>query len=339
MDYRILGRTGLNVSAACMGTMTFAREIGEEESARILDRFAAAGGNFIDTADNIYSNGGSEEIVGRWLRKQESRDRFVIATKTAFPTGPAQTQIGLTRKHIFEAVEASLRRLQTDYIDLYQCHWWDSKTPIEETLDALGSLVCAGKVRYLGVSNFTGWQLATALAVGGAAGARIVSYQPMYSLLVREAEWEILPVCRREGLGVIPYSPLARGWLSGKHPKPEPPAIPALSPDAALGDSDWQVWKGAYEEERKQRILATVRQIAKEHDRLPAQVALAWVAAQAGITCPILGARSVAQLEENLSFLDIRLSSEEQDRLDKVSSPGQPYPHDYLAYIANEYGR
>lgn len=339
MDYRFLGSTGLKVSAACMGTMTFAREIGEEESARILDRFADAGGNFIDTADNIYSNGGSEEIVGRWLKKQGNRDRFVVATKVAFPTGPAPTQVGLTRKHVLEAVEASLRRLQVDYIDLYQCHWWDSKTPIEETLNALGSLISAGKVRYLGVSNFTGWQLATALAAGRAAGVQIACYQPMYSLLVREAEWEILPVCRREGLGVIPYSPLARGTLSGKHPKGDPTALPTLSREQALEDSDWQVLKGACEEERKQRILATVRQIAREHDKSPAQVALAWVAAQPGITGPILGARSVAQFDDNLGFLDLALSAQELDRLDKVSSPGEPYPHDYLAYITREYAR
>ena len=217
MNYRYLGKTGLKVSELCLGAMTFGREneATEEESFQMMDRFVAAGGNFIDTA-NVYSTGISEEIVGRWLKKQR-RDDLVIATKVRFPMGTGPNDLGLSRKHILSSVEASLRRLQTDYIDLYQVHCWDEKTPLEETLSTLNDLVRKGVVRYVGASNFAGWQLQRAIDLSRENGWEVlVCLQPQYNLLCRSTEWELIPLCRREGLGVIPWSPLRGGWLSGK---------------------------------------------------------------------------------------------------------------------------
>ena len=221
MDYRYLGKTGLKVSELCLGAMTFGREASEQESVQMLDRFVEAGGNFIDTAD-VYSRGASEEILGRWLAGK-SRDDLVVATKVRWgtddPTARRPNRFGLGRKHIVAAVDASLKRLQTDYIDLYQVHMWDSVTPLEETLSTLDMLVRAGKIRYPGASNYSGWQLQKAVDLAKANGWQpYVSLQPLYNLLDRELEWELLPVCLNEGLGVMPWSPLRGGWLSGKCP-------------------------------------------------------------------------------------------------------------------------
>jgi aryl-alcohol dehydrogenase-like predicted oxidoreductase len=339
MDDRFFGKTGLRVSAACMGSMTFGREIGEDASFSILDAFAAAGGSFIDTADNIYSDGASEEIVGRWLSKQKRSD-WVLATKCGFPTGPAPTDVGLTRKHIFDAIDASLVRLRTDYVDIYQVHWWDRATPIEETLSALNSLVQSGKVRYLGCSNFTAWQIQVALAASDKHGwARFESLQPMYSLVERHADLELLPLCNREKMAVIPYSPLARGVLSGKHKSDE-----VIVPVQNLGlgktsDTDWNSLQHLVETERKQRIVESVKHIAESIRKTPAQVALAWVAAQPGVVSPILGARSVAQLNDNLGFLDVALSVQQLADLDNVSGQPSQYPHDYISWANGEYKR
>ncbi|HEV7626939.1 MAG TPA: aldo/keto reductase, partial [Streptomyces sp.] len=207
MRNRLLGNSGLRVSELCLGSMTFGRETDEETSSSILDTFVEAGGNFIDTAD-VYSRGGSEEILGRWLTKQR-RDDLVVATKVRFPMGDGPNDKGLGRKHIIEGVEASLRRLRTDYIDLYQVHCWDPATPLEQTLSTLDSLVRAGKVRAVGASNFSGWQLQKAVDISRRRGWEpFTCLQPLYNLLDRETEWELLPVCRNEGLGVIPWSPL-----------------------------------------------------------------------------------------------------------------------------------
>ena len=216
MNYRFLGKTGLRVSELCLGAMTFGRETTEEVSRQILDRFVAAGGNFVDTAD-VYSRGASEEIVGRWL-KDQPRDDLVIATKVRFPMGSGPNDVGLSRKHILAGVEASLRRLQTDYIDLYQVHCWDHVTPLEETLSTLDTLVQSGKVRYIGASNFSGWQLQKAIDLSLRMGWEpFTCLQPQYNLLCRTTEWELVPVCLNEGLGIIPWSPLRGGWLSGKY--------------------------------------------------------------------------------------------------------------------------
>jgi aryl-alcohol dehydrogenase-like predicted oxidoreductase len=340
MDYRFLGRTGLKVSAACMGGMTFGREIGKDESHAILDAFAEAGGNYLDTADNIYSDGASEEIIGRWLHKRGDRDRWVLATKVCFPTGKAPTDVGLSRKHIFQAIDASLRRLQTDYVDLYQAHWWDNATPIEETLHAFDDLVTAGKARCLGCSNFTAWQIVQSLAVSEAQGlASFAVLQPMYSLLMREPDLELLPVCRAGGLGVVPYSPLARGELTGKHGAADAPLPGGAPGQGRLSDEERAMLFQAYDAERRRHIVNAVLQVAEANRRSPAQVALAWVAQQEGVTAPILGARTVAQLQDNLGFVGFALSEEDAARLDAASRPRQPYPHDYLGWVNGEYKR
>lgn len=221
MEYGRLGNTGLMVSDLCLGCMTFGRETDEAVSKEIVARFLDAGGNFIDTAD-VYSQGVSEEITGRAI--QGVRDDVVLATKVRFPMGDGPNDAGLSRKHITRSCDASLKRLGTDYIDLYQVHCWDAATPLEETLSTLTDLVRAGKVRYVGVSNFTAWQLAKAAGVSELRGfERFVCLQPQYSLVERNIEREILPVCRGEGLGVIPWSPLGGGFLSGKYRRDEKP--------------------------------------------------------------------------------------------------------------------
>ena len=216
MEYRFLGKTGLKVSELCLGTMTFGRETDETDSKRILNHFVELGGNFIDTAD-VYAESRSERIIGSWL-KDRPRENLVIATKVRFPTGDGQNDEGLSRKHILAAIDNSLKRLGTDYIDLYQVHCWDDGTPLEETLSTLSNLVDIGKVRYLGVSNFSGWQLQKAIDVSRHRGWEPFScLQPLYNLLDRDIELELLPVCENEGLGVIPWSPLRGGWLTGKY--------------------------------------------------------------------------------------------------------------------------
>ena len=215
MKMRFMGRAGLKVSELCLGTMTFGREADEAASFKIMDRFIEAGGNFIDTAD-VYSRGISEEIVGRWL-KGKPRDNFIIATKVRFSMGDGPNDVGLSRKHIMSGIENSLRRLQTDYVDLYQVHCWDNRTPLEETLGTLDTLVKQGKVRYIGASNYSGWQLQKAIDTSRRMGLEpFTCLQPQYNLLCRSTEWELVEVCVNEGLGIIPWSPLRGGWLSGK---------------------------------------------------------------------------------------------------------------------------
>ena len=245
-----------------LGAMTFGREneATEEESFQMMDRFVAAGGNFIDTA-NVYSTGISEEIVGRWLKKQP-RDDLVIATKVRFPMGSGPNDLGLSRKHILSSVEASLRRLQTDYIDLYQVHCWDEKTPLEETLSTLNELVRKGVVRYLGASNFTGWQLQRAIDVSRANGWEgFVCLQPQYNLLCRSTEWELIPLSLREGLGVIPWSPLRGGWLSGKF-KRGMTAPPEGSRIELAEKKDWGEKWSAYNNEQTWRTLDGLHEVA-----------------------------------------------------------------------------
>src|ERR1700731_651363 len=330
MNYRYLGTTGLKVSELCLGAMTFGREneATEEESFQMMDRFVAWGGNFIDTA-NVYSTGVSEEIVGRWLRRQR-RDGLVSATKVPFPMGSGPNDLGLSRKHILSSVEASLRRLQTDYIDLYQVHCWDEKTPLEETLSTLNDLVRKGVVRYVGASNFSGWQLQRAIDESRACGwERFVCLQPQYNLLCRSTEWELIPLSLREGLGVIPWSPLRGGWLSGKFSRGMK-APPAGSRIETAEKKGWSENWTAYNRESTWRTLDALHSVAKQAGHTPAQVAINWLLRKPGVTAPIIGARNVEQLDTNLESVGWELTPEQVQKLDAASELELPYPYDFI---------
>jgi aryl-alcohol dehydrogenase-like predicted oxidoreductase len=328
MDYRYLGATGLKVSELCLGAMTFGRESSEEVSRQILDRFAEAGGNFIDTAD-VYSRGASEAVIGRWLAGKQ-RDDLVIATKVRFPMGQGPNDVGLSRKHILSSVEQSLRRLGTEYIDLYQVHCWDHTTPLEETLSTLDSLVQSGKVRYIGASNYAGWQLQKAIDLSRRIGWEpFVCLQPQYNLLCRSTEWELIPVCQNEGLGVIPWSPLRGGWLSGKYRRgmTEPPAGTRV---AIAEEQGWSESWGAYNNERTWNLLDILFAVAEEAGKSPAQVAINWLLQQPGVTAPIIGARTLEQLETNLGSAGWQLDERALGRLDRASAIEMPYPYEQI---------
>ncbi len=328
MRIRRLGRTGLKVSNLCLGTMTFGnRDYGcDEETARgIINRFLDAGGNFIDTAD-VYSGGGvSEEILGRALKG--NRHQVVLATKVAGPMGAGPNDIGLSRRHILDAVDASLRRLETDFIDLYQVHAYDPTTPLDETLRALDDCVRSGKVRYIGCSNYSAWQLAKATGLARELGtARYVCLQPQYSLVCRYIEREHLPLCIEEGFGVIPWSPLGGGLLTGKFRRgEEAPAGTRLGTDTMA--------RNRFLTDRNLEVVEAVVQVAERIGRTPGQVALAWVAQQPGITAPIFGARTLEQLEQNLAAGDLRLDDEALKRLDEASALPLVYPYDFHAQV------
>jgi aryl-alcohol dehydrogenase-like predicted oxidoreductase len=329
MDYRFLGRSGLQVSELCLGTMMFGAETDEQTSHRILDTFAEAGGTFIDTAD-VYGKGGSEEVLGRWLRNKH-RDDLVIATKAFGEMGPGPNDRGLSRKHILDAVHASLRRLGTDHIDLYQVHVWDDGTPIEETLATLDSLVKAGKVRYVGASNFCGWQLQKAVDLSRQNGwEAFVCLQPLYNLLDREAEWELFPVCRNEGIGVMPWSPLRAGWLTGAHRRgaTAPSEGSRVERESEAGSIPWD----RYATERTWRVLDEVAAIAAETGRTAAQVSLRWLLQRAPVTAPIIGPRTLDQAKDNLATVEWSMTTEQADRLTAASANDPlPYPYGILA--------
>lgn len=328
MEYRFLGRTGLKVSELCMGTQTFGWGADETAAHTMADQFVAAGGNFFDTS-NIYNQGQSETILGSWLKNRGNRSRLVIATKVFFPAADGPNDTGLSRKHIFDQIDASLRRLQTDYVDLYQAHCWDASTPIEETFQAFNDLVRAGKVRYVGASNFTASQLVRVNMLCQQRGwARIDCLQPEYSLLVRSTEWELLPVCQEDGVGVIAWSPLAGGWLTGKYHRDQPP--PA---DSRVGRADrWDDLPEQRENETTWRIIDVLRAIAQERGKSVSQIALNWVLQQPGVTSPIFGARTSAQLADNLGCVGWSLSPEELERLNAVSSIPLPSPYNFIAH-------
>ena len=337
MHYRYLGRTGMKVSEICLGAMTFGRETPEDESYDLLDRFAEAGGNFIDTA-NVYSRGISETIVGRWL-KQQRREDYVIATKVRWPMGDGINDTGLSRKHILAAVEASLKCLQTDTIDLYQIHGWDPGTPLEETLGTLHQLVQSGKVRYIGASNVTGWQLQKAIDISREMGWEpFACLQPLYNLLDRAIEWELLPVCAHEGVGVIPWSPLRGGWLSGRYRRGmEGP--PADSRVEEAGKRGWGEAWDVYDSERTWSVIDTLIEVAEAVERTPAQVALRWLLQRPGVTAPIIGARVMRHLEDNLGAADFTLSEEQMAALNAISDIAPPYPYDMMPRMEQERGR
>jgi len=337
MEYRYLGRTGLKVSELCLGAMTFGRESSEEASFQMLDHFVEAGGNFIDTA-NVYSQGISEEILGRWL-KGKHREDFVIATKVRFSMGSGPNDLGLSRKHILSAVEASLRRLNTTFIDLYQVHMWDPGTPPEETLETLNQLVHIGKVRYLGASNYAGYQLQKAIDLSRQQAWEAFScLQPLYNLLDRSFEWELLPVCETEGVGVIPWSPLRGGWLSGKYQRgmSTPPPNTRIEQAAKQG---WSESWDAYANERTWQVVDTLLAIASEVEKTAAQVALNWLLRKAAVTAPILGARTLAHLQDNLGATGWSLTPEQVARLDHASALPLPYPYESLAQQRAQRGR
>ncbi|MDI3240173.1 aldo/keto reductase [Arthrobacter sp. AL08] len=320
MKYRTLGGSGAVVSTYALGTMTFGAEATEEQSRTILDDYFAAGGNFIDTAD-VYSSGVSEEIVGRWLAdRTEVRDRAVVATKGRFPMGAAPNDVGTSRRHLTQALDASLRRLGVEQIDLYQLHAWDPITPLEETLRFLHDAVSSGKIAYYGFSNFLGWQLTKAVHLAKALGfSAPVTLQPQYSLLVREIESEIVPASLDAGIGLLPWSPLGGGWLSGKYKKDQPPAgATRLGENPERG---MEAWKARNADPRTWEIVEAVQEIAGRHEASAAQVALAWLADQPAVTSVILGARSTKQLADNLAAADLRLTEGELMRLSEVSRP------------------
>ncbi|MBV9594804.1 MAG: aldo/keto reductase [Actinobacteria bacterium] len=325
MEYRTLGISGTSVSNLCLGTMTFGSETDEAGAHAQLDRFVAAGGNFVDTAD-VYSGGKSEEIIGRWLadRPRDITDAVVLATKGRFPTDASPNGAGLSNRHLTMALDASLRRLGRDSVDLYQVHSFDPWTPLEETLRALDRFVQAGKIRYYGFSNFTGWQLTKAVHLANAMNlAAPVSLQPQYSLIVREIEWEIVPAALDAGLGLLPWSPLGGGWLSGKYRRDERP-----TGATRLGDDENRGME-AYDRrgtERTWQIIDAVREVAEARGCDMVQVALAWVTNRPAVTSTILGARTIEQLLTNLAAADVHLTDTETARLDEASDL---HPTDY----------
>lgn len=329
MQYRYLGRTGLKVSELCLGAMTFGRESTESESYQMLDYFKTVGGNFIDTAD-VYSNGLSETILGRWL-KQQNREDFVIATKVRFNMGDSPNDIGLSRKHILAGIDASLKRLGTDYVDLYQIHSWDPGAPLEETLQTLDGLVRSGKVRYIGASNVTAWQLQKAIDISRHNRWEPFScLQPLYNLLDRELEWGLVPVCLNEGVGIIPWSPLRGGWLSGKYQRgmDAPPEGTRVEEAEKHGWSE--SWR-AYANEHTWSIIDTVQAISAETGKSPAQIALNWLLQMPGVTAPIIGVRNLNHLKDNLGATGWSLTAEQMTKLNDVSRKPLPYPYRELA--------
>ncbi|MCG6954034.1 MAG: aldo/keto reductase [Betaproteobacteria bacterium] len=319
MEHVRFGRTGLKVSRLCLGTMTFGLQCDEATSFAILDSAAAAGITFIDTAD-VYPLGGTldsvgrtEEIVGKWLRGR--RERFVLATKCSGKSGPAPWQQGTSRKHVLASIDASLKRLGTDYVDLYQVHHFDTAVAVDETVEAFDAVVKAGKARYVGVSNYHAYRVARAL--GRAEAKRLsglVSVQPRYNLLFREIERELLPLCAEEGLAVIPYNPLAGGMLTGKHQRGAPPEGTRFTLGTAAKNYTERYWK-----EREFAAVDAFIGLAKGAGVAPATLAMAWVLANPVITAPIVGASRAEQLAASVAALEYRLDPALKAKLDEMS--------------------
>jgi aryl-alcohol dehydrogenase-like predicted oxidoreductase len=332
VEYRRLGGSGSSVSTLALGTMTFGRETDEDGSFAQLDAFAAAGGTLLDTAD-VYSGGVSETIVGKWFasRPDEVTDRMVIATKGRFPTDPADPNaVGLSRRHLDQALTASLRRLGVDTIDLYQVHAWDPLTPIAETLEFLDGAVRAGKIRYYGLSNFLGWQVQKAVDVAEARGLiKPVTLQPQYNLLSREIEWEIVPACESTDLGLLPWSPLAGGVLTGKYQRDaEAPADTRL---ANTGSRSFFAQRNAAQ--RTWDVVEAVRSVAAEREISPAQVALAWVKGRPQVSSVIIGCRTQEQFADNMAAADLVLTDKEMEQLTAASDVPVDYPYGGMALL------
>jgi aryl-alcohol dehydrogenase (NADP+) len=322
MQLKRLGRTGLKVTEICMGTMTFGNQASEEVAHTVLNRALDAGVNFFDTADvypvpaSVPTAGRTEEIIGRWLKGK--RQRVVLATKCAARVGPEANDQGSSRKHILDAIDASLRRLQTDYIDLYQIHWPDTETPLEETVRALDDLVRWGKVRYVGCSNYEAWRLCKALWISDKWGlSRFESVQPQYNLLSRDIERELLPLCAEEGVGVITYSPLAGGLLSGKYRRDE---APPEGTRFSLGHPTGPLYRGRYWHDRLFDAVERVKQLAEAAGVTSVQLAIAWLL-QRPLTSVILGATRLEHLEDALKGLEVKLDAATIEALNAAAPP------------------
>lgn len=326
MEYVNLGETGLQVSRICLGMMTYGTPewrdwvLTEEESRPFIRRALEAGINFFDTAD-MYSRGVSEQVTGRSLRDMAPRDEFVVATKVFFPHGDKPNQGGLSRKHIMDAIDASLKNLGMDYVDLYQIHRWDYNTPIEETMEALHDVVKAGKARYIGASSMYAWQFAKAQYIAEANGwTRFISMQNHYNLVYREEEREMIPLCIDQGVGVIPWSPLARGFLAGNRPADK------TSGETKRSKSD-QMAHDMYYTDGDYAIVERARALAQQRGVSPAQIALAWMLHKPGIHSPIIGASKMYQLEEAVAAVDIQLTDEEIASLEEPYQPKSVHGH------------
>jgi aryl-alcohol dehydrogenase (NADP+) len=319
MDYLRLGSTGLKVSRICLGTMTYGSSqwrpwvLDETESRPFFKRALEHGINFFDTAD-MYSRGKSEEVVGRALKEFATRDQIVIATKAFYPMGEGPNDRGLSRRHLMDAIDASLRRLGTEYVDLYQIHRFDPETPIEETLEALHDIVKGGKARYIGASSMSAWQFARMLYVAEAHGwTRFVSMQNHYNLVYREEEREMMPLCRDEGVGVIPWSPLARGFLAGNRRKEDRGETIRAKSDGFAHE--------LYYADPDFTIADRVAELAKRRGVKPAQIALAWLLAQRGVTAPIVGASKLTHLDDAIGAMGVRLDAAEITFLEELYQP------------------
>jgi len=337
MEYRLLGRSGLKVSTITMGTMTFGgggafAKVGNTDLAgatRQIDLCLDHGVNLLDTA-NVYSNGISEEIIGEALADNGRRQRTLIATKVRFPMGEGPNDRGLSRQHIIAQAEASLRRLRTDVIDLYQVHQWDGQTPIEETMEALDTLVRQGKVRYIGCSNYSGWHIMKALAAADARhGQRFVSQQIHYTLQAREAEYELVPVSIDQGLGILVWSPIAGGLLSGKYRRGVTP------PEGSRHLTDWNE-PPVRDEDKLYDVVEVIVSVAEARGVSGAQVALAWLLGRPGVTSVIVGGRTEEQFLDNIAAAALVLTPEERQRLDAVSQPPLLYPYWHQSWTASD---
>lgn len=326
MQYRKLGNSGLSVSTLTLGTMGLGTETPEAEAFNIIDRFLEAGGNMLDTAD-VYGKGASESLLGRWRdsRPSDVTDRVVIASKARFGTGPDANDVGTSRRHLHRALDRSLQRLRVDSIDLYQMHGWDPITPIEETLSFLDAAVRAGKIYYVGLSNFTGWQLQLAVSTARAMGlAPPVTLQQQYSLAFREIEYEVIPAALHNDVGLLPWSPLAGGFLSGKFTRGEKPAS-----DTRLGSDNpmfEHIGRDLMKSDRNWATVDKICQIADEIGATASQVALSWITNRPGVSSTIIGARTMAQLLDNLDAGDLALPPEAAKNLETISAP---QPDDY----------
>jgi aryl-alcohol dehydrogenase-like predicted oxidoreductase len=336
MDYRMLGGSGCAVSSLSLGTMTFGAETDQAGAHRQLDRFVEAGGIMVDTAD-VYAGGRSEEIIGRWFasRPADVTEPVVLATKGRMPVDDSPNGAGLSARHLTRALDASLRRLGLESVDLYQVHAYDPLTPMEETLRTLDRFVRAGRIRYYGLSNFTGWQLTKAVLLARALDvAGPVTLQPQYSLLAREIEWEIVPAVTDAGMGLLPWSPLGGGWLSGKYRRDQRP-----SGATRLGE-DPNRGMEAYDRrgtDRAWRVIDAVQKVAEERGVSMAEVALAWVTDRPAVSSTILGARTIEQLEVNLRAAGLHLTAAETAALNAASDPRPPdYPYGELGVEQRE---
>lgn len=328
MKHTKLGNTGISISKLALGTMYFGDETSQEDAFAIMDAYVEAGGNFIDTA-NVYVGGVAEQIVGRWFadRPKDVTDRIVLATKGRSGRGEDPNAVGLSRRHLHRALDASLARLGVDVVDLYQLHASDMHTPVEETLSFLSDAVQAGKIHYFGLSNFTGWQIQLFASTAKSMGIQIpASIQQQYSLLSRENEWEVIPAALHNAMSVLPWSPLAGGFLSGKYQRGGDPA------SGTRAGSEKALYQWTSEEyansDRNWATIDMVVNVAREHAVTPSQVALSWIGNRPGVAAPIFGARDLKQLQDNLGAVEISLDQAAADALESVSRPtpgGYPY--------------